>query len=418
MKRIIIIMLLATIILSSCSTGEQPATQNTEPQQQPEEITNLDTPLGESETKIQEESENSEEQAEQVQEETHVARVTLPETISVVENGITVQVDPMLELLYIMKYLGDFQVKSDIVSNVRTSYQDDIDALFGEFKDHDAIKYMSEASDGDFSFDRPPAACLYLNKDFSYSENYADSGLNQFYSEEIEGMRKNMEQFCLDTNFNEFFESHKVFYFKMIEKYVEENLPDWNVVSAVESYYGYSKQGYVIDLVTLCHSGGYGPEIKKAEGNYLHCIHGPTKEVENVPTFWINPDLFVHEFGHSFIRIAEYDSASVPDNIKQAIQRSTRLFDLIYEKMLAIEYKGWDNVYEELILRATVIDILSQNTDMNIDKMLKFEEQQGFTYIYDIYEKLQDYNNNREKYPNINSFVPVITDSLLELYPE
>lgn len=418
MKQIFVMMLAAAILLAGCSTGEQPATQNTEPQQQPEEITNLDTPLGESETKVPDETENSEEQEEQVQEETHVARVTLPETIYVVENGITVQVDPMLELLYIMQYLGDAQIKPNLVSNVKTSYQDDIDALFGEFKDHDAIKFLSKAIDGDFSFERPPTACLYFNKDFSYSENYADSEMNQFYSVEVEDLRKNMEQFCLDTNFNDFFDSHKVFYFKMIAKYVEENLPDWNVVSAVESYYGYSKQGYTIDLVTLCHNGGYGPEIKKVQGNYLHCIHGPTKEVENVPTFWFNPDIFVHEFGHSFIRIAEYDSTSVPDNIKQAIQRSTRLFDLIYEKMLAIEYKGWDNVYEELILRATVIDILSQNTDLNIDEMLRFEEQQGFTYIYDVYEKLQDYNDNREKYPNINSFVPVITDYLLELYPE
>lgn len=417
MKRIIIIMLLATIILSSCSTGEQPATQNTEPQQQPEEITNLDTPLGESETKIQEESENSEEQAEQVPEETHVARVMLPETISVVENGITVQVDPMLELLYIMQYLGDAQIKPNLVSNVKTSYQDDIDALFGEFKDHDAIKFLGKAIDGDFSFERPPTACLYLNKEFSYSENYADSELNQFYSEEIEGMRKNMEQFCLDTNFNEFFESHKVFYFKMIAKYVEENLPDWNVVSAVESYYGYSKQGYTIDLVTLCHDGGYGPEIKKAEGTYLHCIQGPTKEVENVPTFWIKPDTLVHEFGHSFIHVSDSEPT---DQLKHDLQRSEQLYISIKEKVSAAPfyYRSWNNAYEELILRATVIDILSQNTDLNIDELLRTEEQKGFTYIYDVYEILQDYNDNREKYPNINSFVPVITDALLELYPE
>lgn len=418
MKQIFVLMLVVAIILAGCSTGEQPATQNTEPQQQPEEITNLDTPLGESETKIQEESENSEEQAEQVQEEVHVTRVTLPETISVVENGITVQVDPMLELLFIMKYLGDAQAKPDLVSNVRTSYQDDIDALFGEFKDHDAIKFMDNAIATGFSYDRPPVACLYFNKDFSYCEDYTDSYLNRMYREKVEGLRKNMEQFCLDTNFNEFFESHKVFYFKMIAKYVEENLPDWNVVSAVESYYGYSKQGYVIDLVTLCHDGGYGPEIKKAEGTYSHCIQGPTKEVENVPIFWSKPNTLIHEFGHPFIKIAEYDTASVPDDVRKGIQKSTRLFDLIYKKMLAIGYHTWDNAYEELILRATVIDILSQNTDLNIDELLRTEEQKGFTYIYDVYEILQDYNDNREKYPNINSFVPVITDSLLELYPE
>lgn len=124
--------------------------------------------------------------------------------------------------------------------------------------------------------------------------------------------------------------------------------------------------------------------------------------------------LVTHEFGRSFIPVNESDK---PEMEAEA-RRSEYLMEAIREDMARNAYGEWPVAYEELVLRAATIDIMSNNTDIDTEVMLKNERDTGFIYIDVAYEAIKQYSQNREKYPVFDDFIPFITDALLSAYPE
>ena len=338
---------------------------------------------------------------------------TLPEDVAVKKGKVNIKVDPMMEMLSVVQYLSGYGGLEDRhMTNIRTSYHEDIDIYFVDYKEHQAVQYFAKIMDR-FNYEKPPTTCLYIEKDFSINSDYENSFLSTYNPADIEGFRDVMEQFCVDTKFNDFFKSHQSFYNETIETY-SNALPTWDVLQAMETYYGTSMAEYNIVLVPLF-SGGFGPYIDKDDGRHLYSIIGPSSAYENIPLFgneaWIT-ELIIHEWGHSFVPIAG-DSAMV-----QEVERSEYLLEPIREKMSLLAYNHWDVVYEELVLRAAVIDITVRSSGVAAETLLQVQRNQGFIYIDDVYQVLQDYNNNRERYPTFDVFVQIITDYLIEKHPK
>lgn len=349
------------------------------------------------------------------------ADVTLPQSLTVSAGGVTVEVDPMMELLSIIQYLGDYNELFGLITDVETSYQTDIDAYFAPYKDHAAIQFFNSVAKQGFAFDVPPTACLYLGKDFSISQDFegSDYQRNRFPTEDLLTLpefRDHLSRFAADTNFSAFFDSHRDFYTKMMEAYAA-SFPQWNMTTAMEEYYGKTAAGYTIILVPLFHPGGFGPSLPREDGLHIYSITGPYYTDGTLPNFGDAEDianLVLHEFGHSFLPINDMDNPTMVAEV----ERSAYLIDPIRERMEAMAYPQWTPAYEELVLRACVIDMALQNTGVPPEEMLGNERENGFIYIDTVYETLRLYNTNRTAYPNIDTFIPTITDALLAKYPK
>lgn len=328
----------------------------------------------------------------------------LPADIVQEVNGIEVKISPMIELLTIVQYLSDY----DKLTNVNTSYNTDIDNAFQSYKDHEAVKFFKEHMDA-FDFEKPPTACLYLDKDFSIYDEYNESFFSTYNPISMEKFSNLLKKFCADSNFNSFFDSHTNFYIQMLSSYVEM-LPNWNMIQALETYYGKKMQSYTIILSPLS-SGGCGPTL---DNDRLYCIIGPTNANDDTPLFGNKVTILnfiFHEFGHSFVPVADFNNSFMVEETK----RSQSLMEPIKKEMELLDYRQWSVVYEELILRAVVIDLCMQHTDiLSLENGLYDERIQGFLYIDDVYQLLQEYNKKRDIYPVFDSFVPKITDYLLE----
>lgn len=342
----------------------------------------------------------------------------LPEEVSAMIGGVTIEVDPMIEMLSIIQYLSDYHETFGLMTRIKTPYHDDVDAAFGSYKEHDAVQYFNEVMARGFAFDSPPTACLYLEKDFSISADYAGSDYERGrMTADMERFREVMEQFCADTKFHDFYEDHRDFYGEMIALYAAE-FPQWDMTAAMEDYYGKTMAGYTIVLVPLFHTGGFGPSLNRTDGPHVYSIVGPYETNGSVPLFGDAEsiaDLVIHEFGHSFVPIFAlgHDDAAMENEV----ERSAYLMEPIQQEMAAMAYSQWNNAYEELVLRAASIDILTRNTGISSERELQYEREEHFIYIDDVYQILQEYTENRDKYPVFDDFVPVITDYLLKKHP-
>lgn len=340
----------------------------------------------------------------------------LPASVSTNVNGVNVSVDPMIEMLSVIQYLSDYDTQYGLLTQQKTSYHDDLEAFFRPYEDHAAVNYFNSVMEEGFAFDIPPTACLYLDDTFSILPEFEGSDFQRNRMNiELQTFRDLMKAFYVDTNFAEFYEAHQGFYRNMIDTYAA-NFPTWNMTEAMENYYGKHAAGYHIVLVPLFHPGGFGPSLEFYDGLHIYSVQGPYQAENDTPLFGDSDsiaNLVIHEFGHSFVPVNERDN---PVMVAEVV-RSEYLMDAVREDMERNAYSDWTSAYEELVLRAAVIDIMRQNTTVDPESLLEYEREVGFLYIDTAYEAIQAYSSNRAQYPVFDEFVPVITDALRAAYP-
>ncbi len=342
----------------------------------------------------------------------------LPEPVSQTVGGVTVQVDPRIELLSAVQYLSDYDKTHNLITRERFSYKSvDFYGAFSPFKDYEAVRFFNREMKRGFSYDAPPTACLFIEQDFSLSADYegSDFAKNRMRAD-MDQFREGLRQFYLDTGFETFWNDHKDFYGRVVDAYVE-GFPPGDLVGALEEYYGKSMAGYTITLAPLFHPGGYGPGLERLDGTHIYAFVGPYGVEEDRPVFGGTAEvreLIYHEFGHSFISIFGEDNPVVAD----CLSRSETLMEPIRKQMEKQAYDSWPNVCEELILRAAVINMLREAGADNVETLLQNEENKGFVYIRTVVDALAEYRKNRDVYPVFDDFVPVIFERLMEEHPD
>ena len=138
-------------------------------------------------------------------------------------NGMTLTVDPRIELLAIVQRLaGSKMVQSDSIG-----YSDAIDAWFGEFAGHPVVGKMKELEGRDFDHDAPVHFMLLYdgvpleNKAFRYEKFVAvsqEARLQHIGSaDEFETWIDGMNDFVERSRFAEFFREQMSFYRKRLD---------------------------------------------------------------------------------------------------------------------------------------------------------------------------------------------------------
>lgn len=233
---------------------------------------------------------------------------------------------------------------------------------------------------------------------------------------ELKAYLKVLKRFYETANVEGFLKKNKQFY-EGAKSEAESHL-DKMLIPTMEEYFGESNPNYRLIVIPISPFGmGFGANVGTGKDKILYQIISPAndldwhKNLSDYKEFGYSGkgsdayyrDLVAHEFCHSFLtpiikqekyreRINQTDSLFVPE------------LDSIMKKQ---SYGDWWSFVNEHLVRVASIriskklcikDLEEMRTDNVVDK--------GFILIPDAEKLLEEYENNRERYPTFKEILP------------
>lgn len=349
------------------------------------------------------------------------------------QNQIQPVVDERVELVSVVCFLANYKEYNASMEN--TSYKQLIEEYFADYREHPAVLYMKDLRrTKGMSHDGPMRLAVHLKKDnrsFVIQEGLLNGGFtsegmdNRWNPESVEVFLKHLNDFYKITDFDDFFSSNHTLYESIITRF--QPLLDQIDFSWFPSFFGEERvDALKIVLSEVSEGGGYGPMVTYADGREdIYAIQTAFKRDDSgMPVYDMQyVPVLIHEICHSFCNplVREYmDELKEPGEV---------LFQHIEKKMKDISYGDWRIYYFEELVRASVIRYMISHEEMAsyFQREMMMQRLGGFLTIDQTVELLGVYEENRQTYPSLESYMPELInayrsfsdniDSILESYP-
>ncbi|MCM1989462.1 DUF4932 domain-containing protein [Oceanirhabdus seepicola] len=292
---------------------------------------------------------------------------------------------------------------------------------FTPYRDHPFIQEFSEYLWYDDINSDVITILLNLSNDYKLENNIEVDQVSYTFSnkEEIEKFIKDFKKFYEDTKAEEFLNSNSEIYLSMKEYYNNNrDKADISILlKEMESYIGVNEKiTKTINYQTVVtpwrpFMGSFfqtDTEDKVTLYSFQSLLNYNSRNLEDYDIEQ-SVSTEVHEFLHFFVNKPVKDNNFIIDKFNQFSNKEELVESSLYSSMpwnritdeyfvRAIQGRIYRNVYDEKKARHTILD-----------KELLYG---GFHYLNGIYEKLEEYENNREKYKSIDSFVPILIEEL------
>lgn len=319
------------------------------------------------------------------------------------------EVDKRVELLSIVFRLAD---SDEYSQKLFPKYVESIENHFGKFKSHDLIKYIKdELREDGIGFSSVMSMAIHITEPPNMKPiivPFSNKSLEEPWGKESSiNFLKLLNEFYTDADCETFFKKNKELYKTASKRFkkVYQNLDlEW-----YQNFYGAKPKGEFRIINGLGNGGAnYGPKVIFQNGNeVVYAIMG-TWSVDSlsIPTYEIK-DYFptlLHEFNHSFVN-------HLVEKYRSELQESgTIIFDKVKDEMNRQAYGNWKTMFDEALVRSAVIKYMK---DHNFDKKTienELNEQLSSSFLWtdELVKELERYDNNRDKYPTLESFMPEI----------
>ena len=328
-------------------------------------------------------------------------------SISFCQNSLRAYVDERTELLSVIFRLAEAK---EYMNNNIPSYSKDIDVYFAPFKEHETVKFAKEirskygvAYDADMSF----AIDIEISDSVRLRKNLSKLCIdNRWNHESMTKFLQLVNKFYFETKFKVFFSNHSVLY-KVAENRFSEITKDVDF-NWFEKFYGEKPNGSFNLILSISNgSGNYGPSAIFNDGKKdIYAIIGSCKaDSLGMPVYSKNTvSTIVHEYNHSFC------NPLIEANYSEMKKKSEKIFKLVRKKLASQAYGNSKTMDYEILVRACVIKYnQSKNDNKNVSKnLISTEMACGFLWIDKLYNLLDVYEKNRDKYPTLKEFMPEI----------
>jgi len=213
---------------------------------------------------------------------------------------------------------------------------------------------------------------------------------------------KQLDDFYVKSRFHEFFASNREMYRKMEEKI--EAINDKIDYSWFKSFYGDADlEHFHVILNCTSENSGYGAVCRFKDGHDEYfAILGV-----NGPDVSYSEDGFIaftiHEFNHSFC------NPLVKKHLDALKPAAERVFPFVSDMMVRQHYGAPEYMLNEYLVRACEIRyFLTHDKKDMADKMIPVYRSLGFLWIAELVERLGRYEQERDKYPTLDDFMPEI----------
>lgn len=319
------------------------------------------------------------------------------------------KVDKRIELLSIVFRLAGNAEYNDTFFK---KYTDKVESHFITYNEHELITFARELRENKgISYDAVVSMAIILDEnlnpliDFSTTlpeKRWSEDDANKFI-----GLLK---QFYKDAECEEFFaENDELFHevsnrFGSVYKTLDLN---W-----FQSFYGEMADENFNIIVSLgCGDGNYGPSYTLPDAKKeVFAIMGTWKVDESgMPVYLHNEYLpvIVHEFSHSFVNplMAKHEDA-----FKEA---GKEIYNVVGYEMSHQAYGNWQTMLNEALVRASVIKYFIDHgaRESAIETMQKNEIYKGFMWIKGLVDELMKYDNQRDEYPTLESYLTTLSEA-------
>ena len=340
---------------------------------------------------------------------------TLPESESMQVGNYKMEVNPGIELLTVVQYLSNY-TKMGYMANQDFKYREEVEDYFRKYESNPAVLYYNEIYRYDFKTELPVKAMLLMNSNFTRKADYKKE-FSEFKERseklDLDKFYQLLKEFYLETDFQSFFDAHREFYKKEIE--LNSQLIPSDLIENIEERFDKKQKSYTIILAPLYSGVGYGYASRDKDGLNCYSILSVTKNIgENKQYFSFGDDdtfvsFLTHEWLHSFVELEA-------EEVKTYIEKSEPLFKEINGTMSKQNYPVWETALEEMFVRAITIDVMSNYFPKNTDWELYNQTHNGFIYVKDIYQMLQEYKKNPQNYDSYQEYIPYMIEKLIKLY--
>ena len=347
------------------------------------------------------------------------AEVSYP-TVSCNANGITLQIDPRIELLSIIEYLSTKFQKNypEELSPYSASYKKEVEEYFSEYRNHKAVQYMDQLAE-QYYFDPDGALTLmiYITDSFdlsseikAFSTSSGDTMESQSYDtmsavfhafnnyQNIEAFVKELKDFAKKSDFSTFLKNHYEYYDTIVNGVA--GLIRSDDKTTLETYIGSSQSSYTLIFSPMQSSKAKRTCIYNSYALDLFEIFGPLSNEKFLDRETMR-DLIWYEFGHSFIDpLTEVNHASMMSYQKEA-------YPQIKEAMKDVGCDNWQDAVNEHVIRGIGARmIFKQNGQEAFEAFMKKQRDQGFSYIDSVTGYLTYFEHHRSKYGTLTVFYP------------
>ncbi|MCB9882916.1 MAG: DUF4932 domain-containing protein [Planctomycetes bacterium] len=326
---------------------------------------------------------------------------------------VAVRFDPRTELMSVI-----FRLAGHPEYNMArvTSYANDVDRHFGEFRDHDVVRRARalRASRG-VGYDAPMSLAVHLKgidgMAGTISFRPRPPALDDRWREdELDAFLEAADRFVEETRFTAFLEGHQELY-RLTEARLREVLAEHMKMAWFDGFFGEKPRASFTVIPGLLNGGGnYGPGVTTpGEPERIVSVLGVwMTDDEGQPRFDASVvDTVVHEFCHSYCNpiVDGHEAAFLP--------AGTKLFPYVEEVMRGQAYGTWQIVWKESLVRAsTVRYVMATRGASDGRKAIAYEVSRGFEWTPELQALLARYEGERQRYETLEDFVPEIVPFL------
>ncbi len=333
------------------------------------------------------------------------------EKTEAISSSITISVDPRIELFSTIHRLAETGQYNE---NELPGYIADVEAWFGPYRDHEAVQLAIQLREThNLDGNSPMALAAYLTDppalEGRASLNPPPEDLDpRWTSDVIPAFLEAARKFAVETNFNRFFEAHRSLYGQAVFN-LQTTLKGKDILPWFKEYFGYQPDDYAIILGLQNGSCNYGSSVTLEDGKreFQSILGASQPDITGAPQYpadWYIPTI-VHEFCHSYVN-------PLVDQYREMLRESGELmFPSHKEKLSQSGYNYWHVMMYEYLTRACVVRYIYANEgSIAASRRMKWDERYGFPAIEGLVDLLNDYENQRDKYPHLEAFMPVIAE--------
>jgi len=319
------------------------------------------------------------------------------------------KVDERCELLSTIFRLAEAK---EYTYNMFPAFVDSVSKYFEPYKNHKVIKYCKMYRENyGVSYNAPMDLAAHLQivgGEISLIPNVKKNSLESRWNRDsLPRFLELLNDFYTTTKFYDFFQIQTIK--EKVEiaanEYFEKINMEW-----FRNFFGEVPEGNFNLVISLSNAPNcYAAKVEYLDNKEdLYSIIICGRDSLNNPVFedrWAL-ELIIHEFCHSFC------NHLIDENYSEMKEKADEFFAFKEDGLRQQAYGSSLIMLYEILVRACVIKYFADHLSINIEEYFSIEINNGFIWIEELYDSFGRYEENREKYPTLRSFMPEIVKVL------
>lgn len=310
------------------------------------------------------------------------------------KRSFSIVVEPKIELLGIISLLeADDYFACELFNTI---FKRDAVAWFRPYKNHPAIQGFRKLLDMGFSENDLRHYLLEIGDLPELA--IPDSLSNSRWKEEFKPWQQELVDFLNVTNFSTYWSKEKEYYQQAIDQFIPSSLAEENIKEQLR-FFGLTDLPFrwILSPLIFENQAILLNQEKESQGMI---ILGLT-DIQNGRLLFGNEKNVLSIVSHDLLKLL-IEGSTKP--FQPEIQQSASLLEPIREAMEREGVYSWQECFNQHLFFSIQLIFDQEDTDTTIKEL----NDLGYIYLEDTFQLLKQYNQYRDYFPTVSSFLPRI----------